>query len=217
MARRTTKRAEQVIERREAILAAAIRIFAEQGLAGARTEAIVKEAGVNKALLYYYFKSKAKLFEAVIEDHFSEFNRQSMELLASSGSAQEILLQYVSLHFDFMSSHHRYAPLHHQLMNGEQQFEEIVRRYILPRGRALGALLERGMKEGEFRRADIQHTAISITALIIFYFSASRVLKVFGNPDAYSETNLKHRKQEVIDFIRHGLFIEPKVPNHETT
>ena len=46
---------------REAILLAAERIFAESGLAGARTDAIAAAAGVNKALLYYYFKSKSDL------------------------------------------------------------------------------------------------------------------------------------------------------------
>ena len=48
------------------------------GLAGARAEAIAAAAGVNKALLYYYFKSKESLYEAVVEDHFAEFNRQAL-------------------------------------------------------------------------------------------------------------------------------------------
>ena len=45
------------VETRAAILRAAERIYAESGLAGARTEAIAAAAGVNKALLYYYFRS----------------------------------------------------------------------------------------------------------------------------------------------------------------
>ena len=73
-------------------------------MAGARTDAIAAAAGVNKALLYYYFKSKESLYEAVVEDHFSEFNRQALEVLAAPGPARAVLLRYVSLHFDFISA-----------------------------------------------------------------------------------------------------------------
>jgi TetR/AcrR family transcriptional regulator len=208
-----SSRKERSLRKRGAILAAAERIFAESGLAGARTEAIVAAAGVNKALLYYYFKSKAKLYEAVIEDHFREFNRKAMEVLAAPGSARAVLLLYVSLHFDFISSRHRYAPLFQQLMTpGGKALERIVRQYFEPRGQALGRLLKRGEIEGEFRQTAVLHTAISITALIVFYFSAARVLQILGYPDAYSQSSLKLRKQEVLDFIRHALFADPNAP-----
>ena len=102
-------RQQRSVETRAAILAAAGRIFAKSGLAGARTDAIAAAAGVNKALLYYYFSSKESLFEAVVEDHFSGFNRQALEVLTSPGPARAILLRYVGLHFDFISARHRYA------------------------------------------------------------------------------------------------------------
>src|ERR1700746_28684 len=98
-------------ETRAAILSAAARIFSESGLAGARTDAIAAAAGVNKALLYYYFRRKERLYEAGFEDHFREFNRQALGVLAAPGSARVILLRYVCLHFDFISSHHRCAGL----------------------------------------------------------------------------------------------------------
>ena len=186
-------------------------MFAEAGLAGARTNAIAAAAGVNKAMLYYYFRSKEQLYEAVMEDHFREFNRQALEVLGAAGSARSVLLRYVNLHFDFISARHRYAPLFQQLMmTGGQPLERLVRRHFMTRSQALGKLLERGMRDGEFRRADRLHAAVSITALIVFYFTAAPVLRLLGHEDAYSQANLKRRKQEVIDFIRHGLFIEPK-------
>ena len=198
---------------RAEILAAAARIFAEAGLAGARTEAIAAAAGVNKALLYYYFRSKERLYEAVVEDHFREFNRQALEVLAAPGSARSVLLQYVSLHFDFISARRRYACLYQQMMiTGGRPLERLVRKYFIPRSQAFGKLLERGMREGEFRRVDAMHAAISIVALIVFYFSAAPVLRVLGRPDAYSTLNLERRKAEVLDFICHGLFREPEMP-----
>ena len=69
------------LDTRAAILAAAEEVFAKAGLDGARIDAIAAAAGVNKALLYYYFKSKDGLYEAVIDDQFREFNRQALAVL----------------------------------------------------------------------------------------------------------------------------------------
>lgn len=198
---------------RAAILGAAGRLFAEGGLAGARTEGIAAAAGVNKALLYYHFRSKERLYAAVIEDQFQEFNRQALAVLAAPGSARAVLLRYVGLHFDFISTRRRYAALYQQLMMaGGRPLERLVRRYLVPRSQALGKLLDRGTRAGEFRRTERLHTSLSIVALIVFYFSAAPVLQLLGHADAYSDANLQRRKQEVLDFIRHGLFLEPEAP-----
>ncbi len=200
-------------ETRGTILAGAARIFAEQGLAGARTDAIAAAAGVNKALLYYYFRSKERLYEAVLEDHFEEFNRKALAVLAGEGSARSVLLEYVGMHFDFISSRHRYASLYQQLMmTGGKPLEKLVRKYFAPRSEALGRLLERGMKRGEFRRADVQHTAISIVAPVVFYFSACKVLQLLGATDGYDPSSLARRRREVLDFIRHAVFTDPEAP-----
>jgi len=196
---------------RAAILAAAERVFAQSGLAGARTDAIAKAAGVNKALLYYYFKSKDDLYEAVVEEHFRQFNEQTLALLNSGGPAGDVLLRYVSLHFDFISRRRQAAPLFQQcMMVGGKRTERLVRKYFKPRNVAVAKLLERGMRSGEFRRTDLFHTALSIISLIVFYFSAAPVLQLLGDADTYSPANLKRRKREVLDFIRHALFTHPE-------
>src|SRR5579862_4318310 len=138
---------------RDAILAAARQVFAESGLAGARTDAIAAAAGVNKALLYYYFKSKEALYQAVLEDHIREFTHEALEVLAGPGSARSVLMRYVSMHFDFMASRLHCAPLYQQLMMaGGKALDQLARKYILPRSAALEKLLARGMHEREFRQ-----------------------------------------------------------------
>ena len=212
---KTSSRPQQArsAETRAAILAAAADAFAESGLAGARTDAIASAAGVNKAMLYYYFQSKARLFEAVVENHFAEFNRRALEVLAEDGPARSVLLHYVNLHFDFIMERRRYACIYQQLMmTGGRPLERLVRKYFVPRSVALDRVLDRGMQAGDFRRADRRHTAISIVALIVFYFSASQVLQFLGQPDAGDRANLKARKREVLDFIRYGLFTDPNAP-----
>jgi TetR/AcrR family transcriptional regulator len=198
---------------RAIILATAGRIFAQTGLAGARTDVIADAAGVNKALLYYYFKSKDALYEAVVEDHFRRFNVQALEVLGSKGPAREVLLRYVSVHFDFIAAHHQSAPLFQQfMMAGGKRAERLIRKYFRPRSDAVRKLLERGVRAGEFRRTDLFHTAVSIISLIVFYFSAAPVLQLLGGSDAHSAKNLDLRKREVLDFIRHALFTKPNAP-----
>jgi TetR/AcrR family transcriptional regulator len=195
---------------RAAILAAAEDEFARAGLEGARIDAIAAAAGVNKALLYYYFTSKGGLYEAVMDDHFREFNRRALAVLEGPGSAGEVLLRYVSLYFDFISTRRRYAALYQQLMTARSRsLERLVRRYLVPRNTAFKKLLERGVRAGEFRPTDARHTAMSVVSLIVFYFSAAPVLRVLGHADAYTAASLARRKREVLDFIRHGLFRDP--------
>ncbi len=198
---------------RAAILAAAERIFAEAGLAGARTDAIAARAGVNKALLYYYFKSKDTLFHAVLEDHLKEFYRQGMETLGTGGSARATLLRYVSMHFDFIASRPYYPRLFQRLtMTGGRPLARLAERYISPLGRKLAEVIRHGMATGEFRPCDPQHTAISLAALTVFYFSAAPVVRVVGHLDPYATANLRRRKEEVLRFARYGLFSNPEEP-----
>jgi TetR/AcrR family transcriptional regulator len=206
----TSRRQTRSRETRATILAAAEQAFATAGPAGARIDDIAATAGVNKALLYYYFKSKGGLYEAVLEDHFHEFNRQALAVLATPDDARAVLLRYVSLYFDFISARRRYASLYQQLMTARgRPLERLVRKYIVPRSAAFRRLLERGIRTGVFRRVDARQTTISVVGLIVFYFSAAPVLQLLGHADAYNTTRLERRKQEVLDFIRHGLFLNP--------
>jgi TetR/AcrR family transcriptional regulator len=206
-----TSRGARSARTRAAILAAAADAFAGSGLAGARTDAIAAAAGVNKAMLYYYFKSKDKLYQAVVEEHFREFNRQALAVLTGEGSARAVLLEYVGLHFDFIRAQHRYACLYQQIMmSGGPHLKRLVRKYFSPRSLALRRLLERGVRDREFRPADHFHAAISIVALIVFYFSAAQVVRLLGHRDAYAAASLERRKQEVLEFIRYGLFANPQ-------
>jgi hypothetical protein len=49
-------------------------------------------------------------------------------------------------------------------------------------------------------------------ALIVFYFSAARVLQLLSREDPFSAANLNRRRQEVLEFIRYGLFRDPEAP-----
>src|SRR5919205_2071580 len=81
-------------ESRAAILEAAALEFAEFGIAGARTDSIAREARVNKALLYYYFKDKETLYGAVLDDAFSGLKKAVFRALDSSLPPGEKIMAY---------------------------------------------------------------------------------------------------------------------------
>jgi TetR/AcrR family transcriptional regulator len=192
---------------RKAILEAAERIFGDEGLEGARTDAIAAAAGVNKALLYYYFRSKEGLYRAVLEGYLADFNRQALEVLTSQGSARSLLLRYIDLHFDFIAVHPHHGPLFQRMLMEDQKFlVRLAREYFLPRSKALLKVIERGMQSGEFRRMDSTHAAISLLSLIVFYFSSAAVLRAVSGIDPYAKANVERRRQEVLKFVRHALF-----------
>src|SRR5713226_8619781 len=143
-------------ESRAAILQAAVREFSREGVAGARTDAIARAAGVNKALLYYYFEDKETLYGAVLDQVFGGLKQSIEEALSSDLPPREKLLAYVAAHFDYIAGH----PLFPRIAQGEMmragrgrapQFERIVKQYFVPLFRRVAAVIEEGQAAGEFR------------------------------------------------------------------
>jgi TetR/AcrR family transcriptional regulator len=199
------------VETRATILKAAERIYAESGLAGARTDAIAAAAGVNKALLYYYFKSKEGLYQAIVGSQLEQFQQQAREVLSAKGPAGPILLRYVSYHFDFIGTHPHFPRIFQRMMmEGDPALERMIRDYSVPLTKLLMAVLERGMRSGEFRRLDKGHTIVSIAGLAAHYFNVAPALRLVTGQEPYSKANLATRKAEVLNFIRYALFRNPE-------
>jgi TetR/AcrR family transcriptional regulator len=142
-------RHERAAHTRAAILHAAENLFARAGLDGARTEAIASAAGVNKALLYYYFKSKEDIYLAVLDSHRREFLGRALEILSQKRPAREVLLEFVSAHFDFISAHRHYPGLFQRsMMGGGPRVAKLMGERIRPMAYKMAALLRRGMRDG---------------------------------------------------------------------
>src|SRR5260370_37735305 len=90
------------------ILAVAEKIFAEQGIAGARMEEIARAAKVNKALLYYYFRSKEELHRFVLETLLSQLGARVGTAVTDMPSASKRLSAMVDNFFDFVLAHPNY-------------------------------------------------------------------------------------------------------------
>ena len=80
---------------RDEILAVASREFARHGYAAARVDRIARDAGVNKAMIYYHFKSKAGLYRAILADLFQHVGDRARAIVASHRPAAEKLDQMI--------------------------------------------------------------------------------------------------------------------------
>ena len=205
------QRQERRTETQTAILAAAEHIFADGGLEGARMDAIAAKAGVNKALLYYYFRGKEELYAAILESHLQEFHRRALEILSANGPARSTLLRYMSLHFDFLSQRPFFPRLIHRLMTtAGQPARRLFQEYSAPLYRKLVEVVERGIRARELRPVDSHHTVYSLVALTVFYFSAAPLIKSVSHIDPFDPANVQRRKREVLKLVRYGLFREPE-------
>src|ERR1039458_8139688 len=133
-------------ESRAAILRAAAGGVAELGIAGARTEAIAREARVNKALLYYYFKDKDTLYGAVLDDAFSGMKAKVFQVLDSDLPPREKIMAYVGAYFDFIASNQIYPKLmQREMMRAREghsvHIERLVKTYFQPIYRRVGGVL----------------------------------------------------------------------------
>ncbi len=176
-------------ESRASILQAAAKEFAELGIAGARTDAIAREARVNKALLYYYFEDKETLYGAVLDDAFSGMRSRVFQVLDSDLPPREKIVAYVGAYFDFIASNQIYPKLMQREMmrareGRSEHIDRLVKTYFQPIYQRVGELLHKGIAEGEFRRVDPIHFIPSMVAMIIFYFSSAPVMQriVHFNP-----------------------------------
>lgn len=197
-------------ETRAAILQAAIREFAQNGLAGARTDAIARAARVNKALLYYYFKDKEKLYGAALDHAFGEQAAHMLAVLRREMPPQQKILTYVGEYFDFIASH----PLNRNLAqremlrsgNSSSHFQRIARRYFQPLFKKLSEVLKEGIEAGEFRPVSPMQFIPSMVALVIFYFTSSSIIKAAAGFDPLSPERVAERRAAVLDFISAALF-----------
>src|SRR5580700_6049505 len=107
---------ERSVETRGRILDAALREFAANGLAGARTETIAAAASVNKALLYYYFESKEKLYVAALEMIAGKVRDSSLQVFLREVSPGERVLRTALNHFDRILTQREFQSLMQQEM-----------------------------------------------------------------------------------------------------
>ena len=203
-------RAEQT---RKAILASAIREFSAHGLSGARTDAIAEAAGANKALLYYYFKSKQGLYAAAVESVSGEVVENALAALDSRYSPGERLLRTVLNHFDRILTKHEFQSLLQQemvrLQRGDRnEAPAIFNSGFRPLMEKLMTTIDEGIKSGELCKVERLQVLYAIFGANVFYFLSAPMVQLAIPFKPLEPEALKARREAAVVFWGNALFID---------
>ena len=190
---------------RRRILEAAKVEFADKGLSGARVDRIAERADINKRMLYVYFGNKDDLFLAVLEEVYADIRDAERELDLEHLAARDALLRLVRFTWDYYVANPEFL----RLVNSENLHKaEHLRRStrILemhsPFIRMIADLLDRGVREGVFRRGvDPNQLYISIAALGYYYLTNRFTLSVIYSRDMGSEQARAERLGFIEDMV----------------
>jgi TetR/AcrR family transcriptional regulator len=193
------------------ILAAAERHFAEQGLAGDRTEEIATDARANKAMLYYYFGDKNHLHRAVLENLLRQFRSKVLAPSAKGISASKRFFNYLNEYFDFLAAYPNYPRLvQREAMEPSGKFEWMASEFFRPLHREVARAVEESVAAAEFRPVDPDQTALIALQMTVSYFAAAAITSRVVGRDLLAPDAVAARKRVLFDFLEHGLKAEEK-------
>jgi TetR/AcrR family transcriptional regulator len=202
-------------EARTRILEAAVREFSEHGLAGARTEQIASAAGVNKALLYYYFDSKENLYSAALEFVSARVRDRSMAVFLRDASPGERLIRAAIDHFDRILTQREFQTLmQHELMRlhkGETgELPILVKRVFAPIRAMFQSMIREGVASGELIDADWFQIVLSALGANVFYFLSAPVWRLVEPVDPFDHEVLRTRRIALVEFLGQAVFTDRK-------
>jgi TetR/AcrR family transcriptional regulator len=205
--------AERADQTRGRILDAAIHEFSENGLAGARTDQIAEAAGVNKALLYYYFKGKDALYGAALAAVAQQVVGSGLAVMELDCSAGERLLHFALNHFDRIHSQRPFQSLMQQEMIRLHRGEEnaltpIVETVFKPMMVRFREVYAEGKQTGELITVDEMQIMYAGLGANVFYFLSAPVVDMMTGRDPFEPTALEHRRRAAIEYLGQTIFTD---------
>jgi AcrR family transcriptional regulator len=195
------------------ILAAAKREFSERGIDGGRMQAIANRAGVNKALLHYYFRSKDKLFEIIIRDLAESIWRNirgSLENRPQSLDLRSVVRLLVSSFITAFSQQPEIPRiLVRQMLNGDKNMPVIAGNIINAVGTApkqIMFLLEKEIRAGRIKKVDPVQLMMNIMGMIVATFLSQPIAEILKQLTGFGITYDQKFYTTRIDFITDLVF-----------
>jgi TetR/AcrR family transcriptional regulator len=198
---------QQKLNSRTKILEAAVDEFISYGFSGGRVDRIASRAGVNKAMIYYYFSSKDNLYQAVIDAHVSRLGEEVQASIDENAGFEENLLAISRIYSKVLTENARYLPIMlRELAADGGRFRESLERMVTERDlpKRFLAMLEEGKQSGRFRDCDNRQTLISFMGMNLFYLLfapiANAIWKI-KDEQAFRE----RRSREVVELFMRGI------------
>jgi len=194
------------LNNKEKILAAAEKIFVRDGFDGARMNTISKEAGVNKAMLHYYFNDKGNLFEQIFKIKSSVFFPKISAYFLSDSSIQDKMDYFIDTYMELLMTNPSIPSFVICTMN---KYPGFIR--VFPRGflESMIAYIQLESDAGKIRKLDARQFFMSVVGMCIFPFIAKPVINHIMNLEKGAfDTILEERKEEVKRYVKAILKVE---------
>ena len=156
----------------EKVLSAALTEFAEHGYAGARVDSIAEKAKVNKAMIYYHFKSKEMLYERILKDITDNIFRQVQEAAVGEGDPLEVFYSIINRYMKMLSSFDMkiFQIMLREIASGGKHFRKIaIPNLAMPVFSIVEPLIRSAKEQGKMRDVNPYYTFMQIIGGIIFF------------------------------------------------
>jgi AcrR family transcriptional regulator len=187
----------------ELILEAAQAVFLEKGLAGARMQEIADRAGINKALLHYYFRSKEKLSALIIERAIGVILPRVMAVLDTDLELFDKIRLVVDTYLTFVSRN-SFLPLF--IVNEVNRNPQFFFRTVVEKKRThldkFRRQVEEAVAQGRIHPISPAQLFMNVMSLVIFPFLGKPIIQVgLGLSDEDFKREMEHRRTEVAEFV----------------
>lgn len=190
----------------KSIIDAARDVFYLRGFDGARMHEIAEKAGINPALLHYYFRSKDRLFEAVYREALARTFPQFLSILESDLELEDKIRKFVNTYVDHLVAN-PYLPgfILHELSRNPNRLREAIGSLEVKPTKILDQYCD-GVREGKYIDVDPRHFLVNLIALCVFPFLARPVIQLMLkiDDDAYP-LFLDERKQTATQAILQSM------------
>lgn len=195
---------ETKLNTEQKILEAAQKVFITKGMAGARMQDIADEAGINKAMLHYYFRDKDKLFETVFLKEAQKFFPKINMIFQSDVPLFEKIENFVCEYIDEIQEN-PYLPwfvLNEINRDPDQFMYKIWGEKNLPKPAKFLEQIEAEVKKGTIKKIDPRHLLMNLLSMTIFPFVAKPMItRNLRMTDPQFRQAMEERKKEIPKFI----------------
>jgi AcrR family transcriptional regulator len=144
-------------DKKDHIINHAVELFAEKGFEGTSIRDLAAKADVNVAMINYYFGSKEKLFECMIERKAS-YTRGALDEIAKNKSSSDIekIDQIIDVYITKLFSNRKFHRCLHQelMLSKRESIQQTIVNVIFPNSVIIKEVIENGIKKGSFRKVD---------------------------------------------------------------
>ena len=169
---------KQDVNTEQVVLNAAVEIFQSKGFAASRMQEIADKAGINKALLHYYFRNKQLLFEAVFKSALGQLAPEISKIFNADLSISEKITQFVAHYIPFVNKN-RFLPVFiiQELNNNPAFAAQFFSSNSLPQTEKFRKQLFDAAEKGEIRKVNPDQFILDIFSVVVFPFVGRPLMK----------------------------------------